>query len=147
MKKITFTLFIATAFIVQMTAQDNKEKSAVENKNAPVITFEKTVHDFGSIPKGGNGECEFVFKNTGKEPLTLTSVRASCGCTTPYWTQEPITKGKTGFVRVKYDTNRIGAFSKTITVTSNSSTNSTIVLTIKGVVEDVASVPAAPQNQ
>ncbi|MBR2166018.1 MAG: DUF1573 domain-containing protein [Paludibacteraceae bacterium] len=87
----------------------------------PVITFEKTEHDFGKIAEdGGRVSTEFVFKNEGMAPLVLSNVRASCGCTTPTWTKEPVEPGKTGSITVTYNPNgRPGKFSKTITITSN----------------------------
>ena len=83
------------------------------------------------IYKGDNGECEFVFKNTGKAPLQITNARASCGCTVPSWPREPIAPGKKSVIKVKYDTNRLGTINKSITVTSNAVNNS-VVLHIKG---------------
>ncbi|HBF87108.1 MAG TPA: hypothetical protein DDX39_00590 [Bacteroidales bacterium] len=94
-----------------------------DNPNAPEISFDKEAHDFGKIEKAGNGSCIFKFTNIGKEPLTLTNVKASCGCTTPYWPKEPIESGKSAEIKVKYDTNRIGKFSKTISVYSNAKTS------------------------
>lgn len=99
-----------------------------------VLSFEKTTHDYGTINQGSDGGCEFVFKNTGKTPLILTSVRASCGCTVPSWTNEPVQPGKTGSIKVSYNTQIVGNFSKTITVNSNAK-NSELFLVIKGTVQ------------
>ncbi len=101
------------------------------------ITFEKTVHDYGTIVQDANGNCEFVFKNTGNEPLIISGAKGSCGCTVPEWSKEPIAPGQSGSIKVKYDTKRIGKFSKTVTVTSNAvnGTNGTMTLTIQGNVE------------
>jgi len=86
-----------------------------------VITFTETSHDFGKIPEeGGKVTHVFQFKNEGMAPLTLTNVRASCGCTTPNWTKNPVAPGETGVINVTYNpSGRPGKFSKTITVTSN----------------------------
>ena len=54
------------------------------------ISFEKEVHDYGVMEQNGNGQCEFVFTNTGTEPLLITNARGSCGCTVPEWPREPI---------------------------------------------------------
>ncbi|MDR1973194.1 MAG: DUF1573 domain-containing protein [Bacteroidales bacterium] len=105
----------------------------------PEILFENTVHDYGTIEKGANGDCEFVFTNVGTEPLILATVQASCGCTTPSWTREPIEAGQKGTIKVHYDTQRVGGFSKSITVTTNGKTDR-VVLQIKGTVN----APAAP---
>ncbi|MCF8297404.1 MAG: DUF1573 domain-containing protein, partial [Saprospiraceae bacterium] len=81
--------------------------------------------------QNADGNCEFKFKNTGKEPLILTTVRSSCGCTVPKWPNEPILPGQSDVIKVKYDTRRLGVIHKQITVRSNA-TNATVVLTIKG---------------
>jgi hypothetical protein len=96
------------------------------------MDFRETTHDFGQIEEGTIAEHEFVFTNTGDQPLILSSVKASCGCTTPSWTKEPILPGKTGHVKASYNSsNRPGGFNKTITITSNA-TRTTQVLYIKG---------------
>lgn len=87
----------------------------------PVITFEKTEHDFGKINEAdGRVSTVFEFKNEGMSPLILSNVRASCGCTTPTWTKEPVEPGQTGSITVTYNPNgRPGRFQKTVTITSN----------------------------
>ena len=101
------------------------------NPNAPEITFVKTVHDYGTIIKGGDGSCVFEFTNTGKEPLILSRPRSSCGCTVPTWPQYPILPGKTDKIKITYDTKRLGTIHKQVTIISNAK-NPTVVLTIKG---------------
>ncbi len=88
----------------------------------PEIKFQKTRHEFGTIKEeGGPAQVTFTFKNVGNQPLKLTKVQASCGCTTPSWTKDVIQPGKTGVVKASYNPmNRPGKFSKTVTVTSNS---------------------------
>ena len=99
----------------------------------PVITFEKTTHDFGKINEAdGRVTTTFTLKNEGMTPLVLSNVRASCGCTTPRWTHEPIEPGEKGEIIVTYNpSGRPGRFQKTITVTSNA-TEPTTKLYIKG---------------
>ena len=99
----------------------------------PVITFSKTTHDFGKINEAdGRVTTIFEFTNEGMVPLVLTNVKASCGCTTPKWTHEPIEPGAKGNITVTYNPNgRPGRFQKTITVTSNA-TEATTKLYIKG---------------
>ncbi len=86
----------------------------------PVITFTKVEHDFGRINEAdGRVSTVFEFKNEGMEPLVLSNVRASCGCTTPTWTKTPIEPGQTGAITVTdIPHGRPGRFQKTITVTS-----------------------------
>jgi hypothetical protein len=110
--------------------------------DGPVITFEKLDHDYGTLQQGADGNCVFKFKNTGNEPLIISDVRKSCGCTTPTWNKEPILPGKSGTIKVGYDTNRIGAFSKTVTVISNA-TNPSVELKFSG---NVLAKDAAPQK-
>ena len=104
------------------------------NPNAPEITFNELSYDFKTLQKGEECVHEFKFRNTGKEPLIISNCQSSCGCTAPTCPKEPIAAGGTGIIKVKYDSNRIGAFSKTITITSNAK-NSPSVLSIKGNVE------------
>ncbi len=104
------------------------------------ITFEKSTHDFGKIKEqDGMATVVFVFKNTGDAPLVINRVQASCGCTTPSWTREPILPGNTGVITAAYNpANRPGTFIKSISVFSNAGTQPTL-LTIRG---DVIPKPA-----
>ncbi|MBT3208828.1 MAG: DUF1573 domain-containing protein [Bacteroidetes bacterium] len=133
---VVFTfLFVSTVGFAQKEISEKKE-----NKRAPEITFDETTHDYGLLKHKGNGVYEFKFENTGKEPLILTNVKSSCGCTVPTWPKDPIKKGKDGVISVKYDTRRQGRFQKTITVYSNAK-NSPIRLVIKGEVERATQKP------
>jgi hypothetical protein len=100
----------------------------------PVIFFSQKEHDFGTFPESaGPVVYTFQFTNTGKVPLILKDVKASCGCTTPEWTKEPVLPGKSGKIRVSFNPkNRPGSFSKTIQVNSNA--DLPVILAIKGVV-------------
>ena len=111
----------------------------------PVITFEKTEHDFGKINEAdGRVSVVFSFKNEGMAPLILSNVRASCGCTTPTWTKEPVEPGQTGSITVTYNPNgRPGRFQKTVTITSNA-TEATKRVYIKG---EVIPKSAKPENK
>lgn len=115
-------------------AAKSQETTKVDNPNAPEITFEQEVIDYGTIEYGSSGDREFKFKNTGKEPLIIQSATGSCGCTVPTAPKEPIKPGDTGVIKVNYDTKRVGNFDKTVTIVSNSKTP-TKVLRIKGVVK------------
>jgi len=100
-----------------------------------VIEFEESIIDYGTIEKGANGVRVFKFINSGNAPLVISNVKASCGCTIPKKPNKPILPGTTGEIEVKYDTRRVMPFKKTISVSSNA-INSTVLLTIKGKVED-----------
>ena len=132
--KRTILLFTLISLIISAAYSQEEINTNQNSKDLPEIYFENTTYDFGKINYQGDGTCEFTFKNTGKEPLLLTNVRASCGCTTPTWPKEPIKKGKKGTITVKYNTRIIGNFTKTIRVYSNAKT-SPVTLTIKGAVQ------------
>ena len=133
MKKIFpfILLFININFLAQ--AQSEKTATPSSNPNAPEITFENEMHDFGTIDYAGDGVYAFKFTNTGKEPLVVTDAKGSCGCTVPKWPKEPIMKGQSNYITVSYDTKRPGPFTKTVTLNCNGKVP-TKVLTIKGVV-------------
>jgi hypothetical protein len=100
----------------------------------PVLTATKTTHDFGRIKKGSDASCIFTIKNTGDQPLIISNCQGSCGCTTPQCDKTPVLPGATNDIKVQYDSNRLGVFTKTVTVTWNSNDpgNSSTILTIKG---------------
>ena len=129
-------LFIAfLAFSVSSCAQDNNQGvNTAKNENAAEMIFNETDHNFGVIKHKGNGTFEFIFKNTGKEPLIIKNVTSSCGCTVPSWDKDPIASKKTGKIVVKYDTERIGPFIKSIKVFSNAK-NSPVEIMIRGEVK------------
>lgn len=113
--------------------QEKTNSTIVDNPNAAVITFDKVIHDYGTIKQGSDGKCEFKFTNTGKEPLILSRPRSNCGCTVPTWPREPILPGKSEVISVVYDTKRMGPIHKSVTVFSNAKNNA-VVLQIKGTV-------------
>jgi phosphopantothenoylcysteine synthetase/decarboxylase len=122
-------VYILLSLILGVTVAFSQDKA--------VISSEKTTHDFGKI-KEADGPVSYVFKidNKGDGPLILTRVIASCGCTTPEWTKEPIAAGKNGEIKITYNPkDRPGPFVKTISVYSNGKTGS-YILTIKGEVEE-----------
>jgi hypothetical protein len=122
-------MFLST-FVVK--AQDAAQPAP--NPNAAEIVFEQEVLDYGTIEHNADGNRVFKFKNTGKEPLIITNCVGSCGCTVPTWPKEPIKPGASAEIKVKYATDRVGAFEKTITVSSNAKTSSKVIK-IKGVVK------------
>ena len=125
---------------------------AAQAQTGPVMTFEKTTIDYGTIEKGSEPIRKAMFTNTGNEPLIIKNAKGSCGCTTPNWPKEPIMPGESASIDIRYDTNREGAFTKTVTLTTNE-TPSERTITIKGDVKPgkkEESVPPAAgglQNQ
>jgi hypothetical protein len=136
MKKIYLFLVLALVVLSQGAASAQG-----------VLTFEKDTHDFGNIPEGPVAVYEFKVKNTGNQPVIISHVQASCGCTTPEWTKEAILPGKTGFVKAGYNSaGRPGVFTKSLAVTSNGTPDSQ-TLFIKGTVVDKAAAPAASAQE
>jgi hypothetical protein len=98
----------------------------------PAIKVSKETHDFGEVIEGKMASYEFEVTNTGNQPLIINNVQASCGCTSPHWTREPIMPGKSGIVKATYNSQgRPGVFNKSLTIMSNVSTGSKVVY-IKG---------------
>lgn len=98
--------------------------------------LDKVTHDFGVISEGTQAKYEFTFTNIGNQPIEISSVKASCGCTTPFYTKEPVMPGETGSIKVNYNSkSRPGVFNKSITIHSNAITSP--VLYIKGIVESL----------
>lgn len=129
MKKIALLLFVGT-FGLSINAQDQLATKKID-ENAPIFKFENEVVDYGEIARNSDGVKILKFTNVGKSPLIITNVKGSCGCTVPTRPKEPIMPGETGEIQIKYATNRIGAFSKTVTITSNAS-KPTVVIPVKG---------------
>jgi len=103
------------------------------NKNKPEIKFDNTEIDLGIIPQGQPKTFEFEFTNTSSEPLIVSNVQPTCGCTIANWSKEPVLKGKKGFVKGTYNGSGSGLITKSITVFSNSKTP-TLSLTFKATV-------------
>lgn len=140
MKKLVLSVIAIASFATASIAQTPATPATpAVNPNAADFKFEKEVHDFGNIKEGTQAEYTFKFTNTGKEPLVITNVQASCGCTTPKWTKEPVKPGESGQVTAIYNSKgRPGNFNKAVTITSNAKTAQK-VLFIKGNVEAEAS--------
>jgi len=127
MKKL-FTI-ITMVFLAALTIQAQDKPATPQDS----IVFAATTHDYGTIVQASDGSCVFAFTNKGKAPIVLNDVKASCGCTVPEWTRTPVAPGEKGSIKVTYNTNNVGAFTKSITVNSNA-INSPLVLIIKGTV-------------
>jgi hypothetical protein len=133
MKKLFFLLALAG-----MTKIGYSQQAAAPAVKADMAAFQWTdqAHDFGKIKQGVPVSHEFRFTNSGKVPLVITNVQASCGCTTPDWTKEPVPPGQQGFIKATYNAAAPGIFNKTVTVTANVEQGT--VLSIKG---EVATTP------
>lgn len=142
MKKL-FLMLSITGTVMLGTAQDKQappsaqEPTAAPDPNAPEFRWESTTVDYGTVTKADETSAarEFKFSNTGKSPLIISGCKGSCGCTVPTCPTEPILPGGKGSIKVHYDVNRVGPFTKTITVTSNAK-NPNETLKITGTVND-----------
>ena len=108
----------------------------------PQMSFESTEVDYGTIGQHSEPFRYFKFTNTGTEPLVIKHAKGSCGCTVPTYPKEPILPGEAAEIKVRYATDRIGPFTKTITLTTNEESE-TKVLRIKGKVLKAAEEPDA----
>lgn len=139
--KMTFCalLFVGAGTISQntyaQTQQTSQEKSTFE--------FETETYDFGELNEGDEAKAEFVFVNNGTEPIVITNVRPSCGCTTPYYSKDPVEPGEKGVIHASYGTKgRPGHFNKRITVNTSAGDKN---IYIKGYVNK-APQSSAPAN-
>lgn len=110
--------------------------------SAQTISFDKTTVDYGTVKTGSDGQRVFTVKNTGDKPLILSNVKASCGCTTPVWSDAPILPGKSADIKVGYNTATNGPFTKQIEVFSNDPNAGRSALIITGTVD-----PNAPEKK
>lgn len=115
MKKL-ITLCICLLSVITFTAMAQSDSPKAEFK------FDKETHDFGKIPQGKPVEATFEFTNTGDEPLVISEVKPTCGCTIADFTKTPVLKGKTGTIKLTFNAAVANAFSKAVTVMSNSKT-------------------------
>lgn len=138
--KALLSIFVLAVFTSAATAQEatkTKEKPKTQKSSKPAkaaklpVTFKTLVIDRPNIAYGADETFSFEFKNTGNVPVTISNVQTSCGCTTASKPEQPVAPGKSSVISVKYDTKRVGEFTKTITVTTNVQPEP-IVLTIKG---------------
>ena len=142
MKRIViYALMISGASLVFSCDGKKDEEAAVtqtegttgvQELKQTTLAFVESEHEFGDINEGEFGKHEFVFKNTGTEPLYVRDAKASCGCTTPEWTKDTIPVGGEGKILVQFNSSgRPGDFHKTVTVLANTEPEATVI-TITG---------------
>ena len=128
MKKFLFSLLLVAAFS-SAVAQDQPAATPASNAK---VKFENITHNFGNVIEGQIARYDFKFTNTGTDPLVLSNVQASCGCTSPKWPRDPIAPGASAVVTAEYNSSgRPGNFTKNIFVYSN---GGDVTLTITGIV-------------
>ncbi|WP_223270666.1 DUF1573 domain-containing protein [Subsaximicrobium wynnwilliamsii] len=132
LKAVSTSLVLVCLFMSSMMmAQTETIEKAATNDVLGVLSFENETIDYGTIQQNADGVRIFKFTNTGEAPIVISKVKSSCGCTVPTYPKTAILPGETSEISVKYATNRIGAFKKTITITSNAS-EANKILRIKG---------------
>jgi len=149
MKKILTILALLAMTATVTFAQSNQaaepQTEPTEQQDGPVMEFETTTVDYGNIEQGSDPFRIFKFTNVGNEPLLISNAKGSCGCTVPTYPKDPIMPGETAEIKVRYDTNRVGPFTKTVTLTTNAATP-TKKLTIKGKVSKKAEEESVPAS-
>ena len=146
MKRSIFllTLLIGFAFSAKAQSEPVSEEAPV---SGPVMTFETTTVEYGTIDKGSEPLRTVSFTNTGTEPLVINNARGSCGCTVPKWPKEPIMPGESGVIEVRYDTKRVGPINKTVKIKTNEGETVQHVLYVKGKVNDIKPEDAVPASE
>ncbi|MBC7827937.1 MAG: DUF1573 domain-containing protein [Chitinophagaceae bacterium] len=124
MKRL-FTLLLSACFFAATSAQTAVPASAPVMET---LVLKETKYDFGKIQLNRPVTHTFQIINSGKEPLKLDNVQASCGCTTPEWSHEPIQPGATATIKVGYNAANEGPFSKSIAIQYNSTQTATLII-------------------
>ncbi len=138
----SFSVLIGQINPIDMSKLDNATTPA-KAEGGPVMHFESTDVQYGTIKQHGEPLRTIAFTNTGDEPLVIKNCKGSCGCTVPIWPKEPILPGESGEIEIRYATNRLGKINKTVKITTNEGTDP-IVLRVLGEVlpaEEEESVP------
>ncbi|MCU0348678.1 MAG: DUF1573 domain-containing protein [Saprospiraceae bacterium] len=106
------------------------------------MSFTETEFNFGKVKAGEKVQHEYVFKNTGKEPLVISNAKGSCGCTVPEWPKEPIAPGGSGKIKVEFDSKgKSGPQTKQVTITANTDPVQSIIYIKGDVIGDPAAAP------
>ena len=132
MKTKILNLTLALFGLFMFAGLASAQSSDLAILEGAAISFDKEVHDYGTIKYGADGECVFEFTNTGSVPLIISDAQGSCGCTVPSWPKKPIAPGETAQIVVNYKTTRVGAINKSVTITSNAVNSPTKIIRIKG---------------
>ncbi|WP_431137201.1 DUF1573 domain-containing protein [Psychroserpens mesophilus] len=124
-------IFALSMLYVMLLSCNNFAQELGTIEDIGVFHFDEEVIDYGTIAQNDNGVRTFKFTNRGRAPIVISKVKTTCGCTVPTYPKQAILPGESGTIDIKYATNRIGVFSKSITVISNAD-NKQKTLRIKG---------------
>ena len=134
MKKLMLICAVIIGFAFTAKAQDNQQ---------PEFKFNEEKHDFGKIPQGTPVTTVFEFTNVGQQPLILSDVKPTCGCTIADYTKTPVKPGDKGSIKITYNAAAAYPFNKTIVVTSNAKTPQKYLVIVGEVVAKPAEAPTA----
>lgn len=139
-------LALGLAFAGSYTAQAQTTAATAKASGAQ-IKFSEEKYDFGSIKQGDIVDHVFKFKNTGTQPLVISNVQASCGCTIPDWTKEPVAPGKMGMISAKFNSaGKMGMQTKVLTIESNAAAGAATVSLVGEVKDPTAASATADVN-
>lgn len=131
MKTLKISILAAALGLMSFTTLDTTNNSVVKTKTASPVSWKSETLEVGNIPQGTPKTIEFEFKNTGKTDIIITNVKAACGCTATDYTKTPIKPGQNATVKATYNAASKGAFTKTVTVSTNAE-DTPKTLTFKG---------------
>jgi Protein of unknown function (DUF1573) len=131
MRILKFSLLALALGLMSFTVISKEEITPVKTTESGSVVWKSETIDVGQIPQGTPKLIEFQFKNTSTKAVIITNVKPACGCTAADYTKESIAPGKTGYVKATYNAAAVGAFTKTVTVTTSADVNPK-VLTFKG---------------
>lgn len=135
MKKYLIVLFLA--FVgTSVIAQTTPAKPAAQKTDGPIITLQKSSHDFGDINQGDVVEQVFKFTNTGNQPLIISEIKTTCGCTTPVFPKNPIMPGASGEIKVGFNSaGKANKQTKVLPIISNAANEASITFTTNVIVK------------
>ncbi|GAA4012253.1 hypothetical protein GCM10022408_26150 [Hymenobacter fastidiosus] len=144
-KALVLALSLSLAgFATQAQSMAVKPANAQEKVAGPQIQFEEMKFDFGAARQGDVVDHTFKFKNVGTQPLIISNIGVSCGCTTPDWTKDPVMPGKSGTISAKFNTaGKMGIQNKVLTIESNSVAGN-VMVSLVGEVKDASAASATP---
>jgi len=134
MKKL-FSVLVMAMLVATVSFAQTTAKTA---QSGAQMKFTNTTVNYGTIAQNSDPFRTVSFTNTGTEPLIIKSAKGSCGCTIPTFPKEPIAPGASAEIKIKYDTKRLGAINKTVTIQSNAGVK---ILKVKGNITQQASTP------
>ncbi|WCO01042.1 DUF1573 domain-containing protein [Psychroserpens ponticola] len=129
--KTNHLISLVSLFCIMLFSCNNFGQELNSKSELGVFHFEEEIIDYGTITQNDNGVRTFKFTNRGRAPIVISKVKTTCGCTVPTYPKQAILPGESGTIDIKYATNRVGTFSKSITIISNAD-NAQKKLKIKG---------------